>query len=157
MLANTGLHEFLPLRAFRELICQDDSCSLWFGSSGNAGRKISHLRFACDVALGPACPLFTCFAPHLPEAGRGVSPPRGQVGVSCCTHQFTGTSPEVMPLLPTPYHFHVASRVYPADRLADPSEQQREGVRGKNEATLDFLATRSPPAQSLQLLVHRCH
>lgn len=155
VLANVGLYELLPLRAFRELICQDDSCSLWFGSSCNAGWKISHLQFVCDAVLGPSCPSLTCFAPHLPEAGRGVSPPCGQVGVSCCTHQFTGTSPEVSPLLLTPYHFHVASWVYPADKLADSSEQQWEGIRGEKEAILGFSATRSPPARFLQLLVHR--
>lgn len=43
VLANVRLHELLPLRAFRELICRNDSCSLWFGSSGDAGRKIAHL------------------------------------------------------------------------------------------------------------------
>lgn len=74
------LHKLLPLRAFRELICWDDPCSLCFGSSGDAGWKISHLQFACDAAH--ACSLLMCFVPHLPEAGRGVSAPHGQVGVS---------------------------------------------------------------------------
>lgn len=41
--------------------------------------------------------------------------------------------------------------------LPDPSEQRWQGIRAKNEQTLEFSAARSPPARSLQqLLVHRC-
>lgn len=97
VLTSSGIHGLLPLRAFGERICWDASCSL-FGRGGSAGRKISHLQFACDVALGAPCPSLTCFAPHLPEGTRGVSPPSGQVRVSCCTHQPRGDAPFPHPL-----------------------------------------------------------
>lgn len=130
VLATAGLHKLLSLRVFGELICWDDPCSLCFGSSGDAGWKISHLRFACDVALGPTCPLFVCFAPHLPEAGRGglSSPWAGWnliLGLHLpSTHGFTSTSPEVMPFLPNHCHFHATIWFHPA-------EQQQERIRGK--------------------------
>lgn len=76
-LANTRrLRELLPLRAFRELISRDDSCSLWFGSGGSPGRKISHLRFACNAALVPVCPPVHMFcSPPSQGKERGLSSP----------------------------------------------------------------------------------
>lgn len=74
VLASSGIHELLPLRAFGERICRGASCSLLFGRGGSAGRKISHLQFACDVALGAPCPSLMYFAPHLLKGGkRGLS------------------------------------------------------------------------------------
>lgn len=85
----------------------DDSCSLWFGSSGDAGWKISHLWLACDAALALHVP-HPCVL--LPREG-GVSSPRVGWGLllhPSTTHRFTSTGPEVMPLLPTPSCSHVA-------------------------------------------------
>jgi len=64
--------------------------------------------------------------------GGGVSPPHGQAGVSRCvlglhqpsSHRFASPSPEAVPLLPRRDHFHV-------QKPADPAEQQRERIRGK--------------------------
>lgn len=129
------LHKLLPLRAFGELICWDDPCSLCFGSSGDAGWKISHLQFACDAALGPMCSLLICFVPHLPKAeGGGLCSPWAGWGLILglqlpSTHWFTSTSPEAIPFLPNHCHCHVATWVHPA-------EQQQERIRGKKSPSM---------------------